>query len=273
MAIEAPNPTPLGTWQFAGNLASLEETMHKSLTSIKGHSKIPTAPPFVIEIILREALTNCVTHACPPNAAESFQGQLTASTKDSFLILEISHNGGAFRISEHPRILSCTGHTRTSGRGWWILRHYIPRVYLSGDGRHLRFQLTPTNPATDPIMSLLQATRQEDFVVLRFPQSLTALNGPDFRKELKEVLAEGPIKQAVADFEQVMVIDSHGIGVLSALYNSLKKKGGSLRVINTSAEIAYLLKSMRLDHYFPIELRSETPGNSGSQAEEDHESL
>jgi anti-anti-sigma factor len=51
------------------------------------------------------------------------------------------------------------------------------------------------------------------------------------------------------------VVDSSGIGLLIATHNSLKTKGGSLRVANASPDILNLFKAMRLDRHFTVEGR------------------
>jgi serine/threonine-protein kinase RsbW len=258
----------LKSWYFEANLKSVEELYPQILQCLQEADRKQQMNRLHVELVLRELLTNCVVHSAAD--VPSFCGKLTALQRGVSLAVEISHNGCTFRLSDFPQVLHPTGHIRTHGRGWWILRHFVPRIRLSGDGREIHLQLITVNPANTEIMPLLHATRQEDTLVLRFPQSITALNGSDFRTELKEVLAEGPATNVAADFEQVFVIDSHGIGVLSALYNTLKKKKASFRVINTSPEVAYLLKSMRLDHYFPIELRPEASDDTQG---DDHESL
>jgi len=71
------------------------------------------------------------------------------------------------------------------------------------------------------------------------------------KAELKGILEGGPSK-LIIDFEGIDMIDSMGIGILIATYNSLKKQNATLELTNVSAEIANLLRNMRLNQYFHI---------------------
>ena len=54
------------------------------------------------------------------------------------------------------------------------------------------------------------------------------------------------------DLSHVAVIDSTGIGIFIAVFNSLKKTNGSLRLINVSPDIYKMLAIMRLSRHFEI---------------------
>ena len=77
----------------------------------------------------------------------------------------------------------------------------------------------------------------------------SALDG--LKAELKELI-EGKPARLIIDFEGIDMIDSMGIGILIATYNSLKKLNAPLELINVSPEIANLLRNMRLNQYFHI---------------------
>ena len=72
-----------------------------------------------------------------------------------------------------------------------------------------------------------------------------------FKAELKEVAATG-CSRLIIDFTGVRMIDSMGIGILIATYNSLKQRQAELELRHVSAEIATLLKHMRLNQHFTI---------------------
>ena len=55
--------------------------------------------------------------------------------------------------------------------------------------------------------------------------------------------------------ETVVSATIDGIGLLIATHNSLKAKGGRLRVVNVSPEILNLFKAIRLDRHFAVEGR------------------
>lgn len=71
------------------------------------------------------------------------------------------------------------------------------------------------------------------------------------KTELKGIVENGITKLTV-DLAETTIVDSMGIGILIATYNSLKKKDAQMELVNVSAEIASLLKNMRLNQYFTI---------------------
>jgi len=71
------------------------------------------------------------------------------------------------------------------------------------------------------------------------------------KAELKGVV-DGGLSKLTIDLSETTMIDSMGIGILIATYNSLKKKSVPMELICVSSEIASLLKNMRLNQYFTI---------------------
>ncbi len=72
------------------------------------------------------------------------------------------------------------------------------------------------------------------------------------KAELMDLVAFKPMELRL-DLAKVQLMDSMGIGVLVATHNSLKKNGGSLRLIHVPGPVAKLLRSMRLDRHFQVE--------------------
>ena len=58
--------------------------------------------------------------------------------------------------------------------------------------------------------------------------------------------------QVTIDLSKVGIIDSTGIGIFIAVFNTLKKSKGSLRLINVSPDIYKMLAIMRLSRHFEI---------------------
>lgn len=58
------------------------------------------------------------------------------------------------------------------------------------------------------------------------------------------------------DLRSVKMLDSSGIGVIIATYNTLKAKEVELQVVGASADIASLLNSMGLSNHFQIETQA-----------------
>jgi len=80
-----------------------------------------------------------------------------------------------------------------------------------------------------------------------FEGDLTASVVPELRPALQNALEEGAL-EVEFDLANTTVIDSTGIGVLIAAYNSFMAKGGAaVRVVRVSDDIFRLLQSMRLE--------------------------
>jgi anti-sigma B factor antagonist len=74
---------------------------------------------------------------------------------------------------------------------------------------------------------------------------LTAILVPELQQELKAGIEKG-VREITFDLAGSDMMDSSGIGLLIATSNTLANKEGKLAVINTSAELLKLLRSMRL---------------------------
>ncbi len=94
-------------------------------------------------------------------------------------------------------------------------------------------------------------TREGTKSTLKMPCDLTAVTAPELRPELKNVIIDG-VRDLVLDMTQVHVVDSAGIGLLVAVYNSLARLNGTLSVVNLSGELLKLFKAFRLDRHFSI---------------------
>ncbi|MCM8542294.1 MAG: STAS domain-containing protein [Lentisphaeraceae bacterium] len=80
---------------------------------------------------------------------------------------------------------------------------------------------------------------------------ITAANTEDIRAQiLKEM--DDSLKFVELDLKSVELIDSTGISLLISIQNSLAKAEGKLKVLNSSENIAYMFKVMRLNHHFEI---------------------
>ena len=73
----------------------------------------------------------------------------------------------------------------------------------------------------------------------------------DFKKKLQKVIGQG-VREITIDFSGVSEVDSSGIGLLVATYNSLKEEGGTLKVKNVSENIYLLFKVIQLDQYLEM---------------------
>jgi anti-anti-sigma factor len=101
-------------------------------------------------------------------------------------------------------------------------------------------------------MATIQVQKSDATVSMDGALTLTAAQ--ELRPQLQQAVSAG-VTGVVFDLAKSDVVDSSGIGLLIATHNSLKPKGGRLRVVNVSPEILNLFKAMRLDRHFGVEGR------------------
>lgn len=93
--------------------------------------------------------------------------------------------------------------------------------------------------------------RENECATIRPQSDVVASMAQDFKAELKGLLEAG-VRQLTVDLDAVEMVDSVGLGIFIATHNSLHKMGGSLTLVNVSADIAMLLRTMRLDKHFTV---------------------
>jgi len=103
-------------------------------------------------------------------------------------------------------------------------------------------------------MKAMAVKLEEGKMSLQLEGDLTASVVPELKTTLHEALESGAVAVAF-DLEKTTIIDSTGIGLLIATYNSLAKKGGSVQVVKASEDIFRLLQSMRLEKRLCVSTR------------------
>jgi len=83
-------------------------------------------------------------------------------------------------------------------------------------------------------------------VTVVFDGDLTASGVPELKAALQKTLEDG-VLEVEFDLSKASVIDSTGIGILIASYNSLSKRNGTVRLIVGSDDIFRMFQSMRLE--------------------------
>ena len=84
------------------------------------------------------------------------------------------------------------------------------------------------------------------------PQAdIMSSNRDELRDELLELISEGTVR-LILDLKKVNRIDSSGLSIFIATYNSLKNSEGVLELINVNENIKKLLTLTRLDRYVVI---------------------
>jgi len=101
-------------------------------------------------------------------------------------------------------------------------------------------------------MGQCEITRQNRQVIVKPGTDLVASMADGFREELQQVIRESP-ESVTIDLTGVEMVDSVGIGVMIAVYNSLAKMEGMLKVINANKNLLNLFRTMRLDRHFTVE--------------------
>lgn len=71
----------------------------------------------------------------------------------------------------------------------------------------------------------------------------------DFKNEIKRLVAEG-FKNIVVNLEEVPWVNSTGLGTLIAGYTSVKREGGTLKLLNVTDRIQSILMITRLGTIF-----------------------
>ncbi len=91
---------------------------------------------------------------------------------------------------------------------------------------------------------------------VEMPENIVSTTADEIRSKIKEAL-DGDPSGLVLDLEQTKYVDSMGIGVLIAAFNSTRQKQIDFQLINVDKEIHELFSTMRLDQHFGITPREE----------------
>lgn len=97
--------------------------------------------------------------------------------------------------------------------------------------------------------------RENGRIVIRPAGKITAATVPALEEDIRQAL--GPDQtELVIDCVDVQDIDSIGVGLLVATFNTLSQKGGKMSVVNTDPEIYDLFRIMRLTDHFQVMAKS-----------------
>ncbi len=90
--------------------------------------------------------------------------------------------------------------------------------------------------------------------VLKLAKDIIVAKSDSFRDKLIKAVSQDT-KNLVLDFSKVVTIDSIGLGIIINAYNTLKKGGSTLTLINVSDELYSFFTVLRLDQAFEIRSR------------------
>jgi anti-anti-sigma factor len=225
--------------------ASLEdaEAVGLGLREFLRAGKVSDKDLFALELLAREALSNAVRHGCREDASLGVRFRCRLGPRTA--VIRVADDGPGFDWKadlERP-----PDDEATHGRGLALFTLYSSRMLYNAGGN----QILLIRNLPEPTMTLDDASLEGTRAVLR-PGDLTSGTVEQAREKLKALL-KGGAKDLTVDLAGVQMVDSMGIGLLIQANNSLAKAGGGLTVINASAELLDLFRSMRLDKRFTIQ--------------------
>lgn len=99
---------------------------------------------------------------------------------------------------------------------------------------------------------MIVVTREDNKAVIRpAGDNIVAASIPELRAKMHGIVEDG-VRDLTVDLTGVQMVDSSGIGLLIAAYNSLRKVGGRLAVIHASTELLELFQAMRMHRHFSV---------------------
>ncbi len=105
---------------------------------------------------------------------------------------------------------------------------------------------------TDEQITPAMVIREAGRIVVKPAADIVAATVTELRAVLRSALDDSGINLLVIDLEQTQMVDSMGIGLLISAFNSISKSGGRLEIVNASADILSLFKTMRMHQHFRI---------------------
>jgi len=98
----------------------------------------------------------------------------------------------------------------------------------------------------------LEEKMSTEETILAVEQDVVSTNADELKKKLQAALADSP-SLLVLDLSKVEYVDSVGIGIIIATFNTLKKQNGALKLINLNSNLLDLFRTMRLDRHIEME--------------------
>jgi anti-anti-sigma factor len=93
--------------------------------------------------------------------------------------------------------------------------------------------------------------REGDSAIVAMHGDVVASVVPELRPQLGELVRSGQ-RNIVVDLAETTMVDSIGLGLLLAAFNSLRKVDGRLSVVNVSNEILDLFRTLRIHQHFAV---------------------
>jgi len=93
--------------------------------------------------------------------------------------------------------------------------------------------------------------REGEKTVLAPRGDIVASSVPSLRPAMRDLVREG-VRELVVDLAETSMIDSTGLGLLLAAFNSLRQVGGVFAVVHASDELLELFRSLRIHQHFAV---------------------
>lgn len=198
---------------------------------------------FHFQLGLREALANAMLHGCEGRKERKVlcdmvitKGRLTVNVRDPGPGFDWRELSGREVPPDSER-----------GRGLSIIRRCFDTVSFNDKGNEIILEKQMT--CRGGVMS--DVVKSQDAATLRPGRDLVASSVEDVRADLSALVEEGIVSLTI-DLDGVKMVDSLGMGLLVATHNSLRGKGGHLRLVNVAARIHDILSVMRLTRHFEV---------------------
>ena len=100
-------------------------------------------------------------------------------------------------------------------------------------------------------MESFKIERQGETATVVATGDICASSASELRPAMRDLVKSG-VRRMVFDLAQTSMVDSTGIGLLLAAFNSMRGAGGEFSVVRASNEILDLLKTMRINQHFSV---------------------
>jgi len=115
-------------------------------------------------------------------------------------------------------------------------------------------------------MKIVQTITDSDDLVLELHGEFDAQGSAEIRQELEEIASETRPEIVFLDLQNVVFIDSSGVGAIVFLYKRLKENSRSLEITGAHGQPRELLELLRVHKAIPVALGNEDHQNSAEES-------
>lgn len=197
---------------------------------------------FAVLLGMREALSNAIYHGCKSDP--SLQIVFYLGISEDELTVRVGDGGPGFDWTAYSFDPPST--ESPHGRGLSIMKNYFQKVSFNEAGNEVQMTKAYNKGA-----SMSEILIEGDSAVVAPQHDIVSTMVDEFKLELKNIIDKG-VNDVTLDLSNVEMMDSIGMGLLIAAYNSLRQRNGTLKLVNVRDDILGLLRTMRLDKHFEI---------------------